>query len=105
MLQGSATKLAIWFVTIAGLIPVLLLALMAILLMTIQGRTESAQPGVRMVLRENHHLELGLVGSKPLVRLESWHPRVWVGVVLMLGVSLIVFALVFLLHVPEGESS
>ena len=97
MLQGPVLKAVVWCVTIAGLTPAVLLALVA-LVFTAQshGVTPSHSDAVP-VLRSNYWLQIGPV------RIDDWHARAWAGVVVVVGAALVVVALFFLLHVPRAS--
>ena len=95
MLHGAASKTVIWCVTIMGLTPAFLLALLALASAALAGETRSPTPEAILVLRSNYCLQAGPI------RLEDWHPRAWASMVLAVGAVLIMVALFFLLHVPR----
>lgn len=101
MLHGTALKVVIWCLTIVGLTPAVFLAFAALVFGLLRNPTAvispDAPPELRTVaLRDSFWFQIGPI------RVEEWHPRVWAGVVLAVGIASIVIALIALLHVPRA---
>jgi hypothetical protein len=95
MLHGPAMKAVVWFVTIAGLTPAVVLALAALAHTALRALGTPSPPEGKLVLRSNIWLQVG-----PF-RIDDWHPRAWPAVVLLVGAVLVVTALAILMHVPK----
>lgn len=95
MLHGPSLKAIVWCFTIAGLTPAVLLALVALAFAALSDGAEPPHLGEGPVLRSNYWLQVGPV------RVDDWHPRGWAAFALVVGATLVVIALAFLLHVPR----
>ncbi len=92
-------KLVIWTLVGVGLTPVVVLGLLTLMVLTIDAATLPQPSANGAILREHRDLNVGMIGGGS-IGLDSWHPRLWVGLTLLAGAALVVVGLFFLLHIP-----